>query len=344
MKAVVYKEYGGPEVMELADVPEPGMTVRDVRVEVRAASINPIDYKIRSGQFKRVLRYKLPVVAGFDVSGVVTEVGMRARHFKVGDPVYAYVQHGRMGTLAEQVTIERTDVAPMPKSLSFEQAAAVPLTGLTAWQCAVDAMNLQPGQKVLIHGGAGGVGTFAIQFGKYLGAEVAATASAPKHALLKELGADTCIDYRNEDFAERGRSFDAVLDTVGGSTLYKSFEVVKPGGVVVSIVSLPDEPTARRMGLNPVIRLILRFLNRKIYRAAREAEAGYRFVSVQPSEAQLRRIAGLIDEGHVRPVIDSVYELEDFGKAFAALEDGHATGKIVLRISEEPAQAEAEAV
>lgn len=341
MKAVLYTDYGGPEVMKLGEAPEPGMTVRDVRVEVRAAALNPVDYKIRSGQFKRVLKYKLPVVAGFDVSGIVTEVGMRARHFNVGDPVYAYVQHGRMGTLAEQATIERTDVAPMPKSLSFEEAAAVPLAGLTAWQCLVDAMNVQEGRRILIHAGAGGVGSFAIQFAKYLGAHVTATASESKHTLLRELGAESCIDYRNEDFTAQGRSFDAVLDTIGGGNLYKCFEVVKPGGVVVSIVSLPDEPTARRMGLNPLVRLVLRFLNRKITRAAREADAKYRFVSVQPSEAQLRRIAGLIDEGHVKPVIDSVHDMEDFQQAFAKLEDGHATGKIVVRISEEPEEDEA---
>lgn len=337
MKAVVYRRYGGPEVMELADMPEPGLGVRDVRVAVRAAGLNPVDWKVRSGHLKRAMRLRFPVIAGFDVSGVVTEVGMRARHFKVGDRVYAYVQRGRMGTLAEQVTVERTDVAPMPKSLSFEEAAAVPLAALTAWQCLVDAMKVEPEQRILIHAGAGGVGTFAIQFAKYLGADVATTASEPKHALLRELGADECIDYHAEDFEARGRQYDAVFDTIGGSTLYTSFKVVKPGGTVVSIVSLPDETTARRMGMNSIVRWMLRYLNRKVNAAAGAADARFRAMFVQPSEAQLRRIAALMDEGWVKPVIDSVYPLEAFKDAFAKLETGHATGKIVVRVSEEAA-------
>lgn len=338
MKAVVMKSYGGPEVMELVDLPAPGLWVRDVRIKVYAASINPIDFKIRSGQFKRALKYTLPVPMGFDVAGEVIETGMRATHFDIGDRVFAYVQPGRIGTLAEEITVERTDVAPMPKSLTYEQAAAVPLTALTAWQALVDYIHLAAGQSILIHAGAGGVGTFAIQFAKHLGAHVTATASAPKHALLKELGADECIDYKSQDFTQGGPRFDAVFDTIGGENLMKSFKVVKPGGTVVSIVALPDEPTAKRLGLNWPIRMALRFLSRRITAAAREAKANYRFLSAQPAEAQLRRIAGLIDAGHVRPVIDSVFPLEQFREAFAKLESGHATGKIVIRVRDEAPQ------
>ena len=341
MKAVVMKAYGGPEMMDLVDIAAPQITVRDVKVKVYAASINPIDYKIRSGQFKQVLKYHLPTPMGFDVAGVVTETGMRATHFNEGDRVYAYVQPGRIGTLAEQIAIERTDVAPMPKSLSFEEAAAVPLVALTAWQALVDYFKLKAGQSILIHAGAGGVGTFAIQFAKHAGATVTTTASAPKHALLKELGADECIDYTSTDFTQGRPRFDAVFDTVGGKNLLDSFKVVKPGGTVVSIVSLPDEPTARRFGLGWFPRAVLRFLNRKTLAAARAANANYRFLSAQPAEAQLRRITELIDAGKVRPVIDSVFPLEQFREAFAKLEAGHATGKIVVRVREdEPAATE----
>ncbi len=337
MKAVVMKAYGGPEVMELSDVPAPPLYPRDVRIKIFAASINPIDFKIRSGQFKQVLKYTLPMPMGFDVAGEVIETGMRATHFDVGDRVYACVQSGRIGTLAEEITVERTDVAPMPKSLSYEQAAAVPLVALTAWQVLVDQMRLKAGQTILIHAGAGGVGTFAIQFAKHLGARVTATASAAKHALLKELGADECVDYRSQDFTAGGARFDAVFDTVGGDNLMKSFKVVKPGGTVVCIVALPDEPTAKRLGLNAFVRLALRFMNRKITAAAKAAQANYRFHSATPAEAQLRRIADLIDAGHVRPVIDSVFPLEQFREAFAKLESGHASGKIVVRVREEAA-------
>jgi NADPH:quinone reductase-like Zn-dependent oxidoreductase len=338
MKAVVMNAYGGPEVMELTEVPPPPLYPRDVRVKVYAASINPIDFKIRSGQFKRVLKYTLPLPMGFDVAGEVVETGMRATHFDVGDRVYACVQSGRVGTLAEEITVERTDVAPMPKSLSYEQAAAVPLVALTAWQVLVDHMRLKQGQSILVHAGAGGVGTFAIQFAKHLGARVTATASAPKHAMLKELGADECIDHKSQDFTQGGPRFDAVFDTIGGENLMNSFKVVKPGGTVVSIVSLPDEPTAKRLGLNPLVRFALRFMNRRITAAAKQAQANYRFHSATPAEAQLRRIAEIIDAGHVRPVIDSVFPLEQFREAFAKLESGHATGKIVVRVREEPAK------
>jgi alcohol dehydrogenase len=326
--------------MDLADVAPPEITLRDVKVKIYAASVNPVDYKIRSGKFKRVLKYKLPATMGFDAAGVVTEVGLRARHFKVGKRVYAYVQPGRMGTLAEEIAIERTDVAPMPDSLDFERAAAVPLVALTAWQALVDYIKLKAGQSILIHAGAGGVGTFAIQFAKHLGATVTTTASAPKHALLTELGADECIDYTAADFTEGGARFDAVFDTVGGKTLLDSFRVVKPGGTVVSIVSLPDEATARRFGLGWFARMMLRYMNRPITSAARAANANYRFLSTQPAEAQLRRIGELIDAGEVRPVIDSVFPLEQFREAFAKLEGGHATGKIVIRVREDDTQQE----
>jgi NADPH:quinone reductase-like Zn-dependent oxidoreductase len=340
MKALVYKDYGGPEVMALTEIPDPQTTQRDVKVRVYAAGLNPVDFKIRNGQFRRAFKFNMPLVAGFDVSGVVTEVGLRARHFEEGDRVFAFVNMGRPGTCMDTVCIDRSDVAPMPKSLSFDQAAGVPLAALTAWQALVDAMKLQSGQEILIHAGAGGVGTFAIQFARHMGARVTATASAGKHALLKELGAAECIDYTKTNFTTLGPKFHAVFDTVGEKTLIDSFKVVKPGGKVVSIVSLPDDAAAKRLNMGLVARLFIRHKLRPVVAAARAAKAEYRWFSAAPSEAQLRRIAELIDQGHVKVIMDSVHPLDNFREAFAKLESGHATGKIVLRIRAEEAPAQ----
>jgi len=340
MKALIYKDYGGPEVMELTDIPDPQTGQRDVKVRVHAAGLNPVDHKIRTGMLRRALKFNMPIVAGFDVSGVVTEVGLRARHFEEGDRVFAYVNMGRPGTCMETICIDRSDVAPMPKSLSFDQAAGVPLAALTAWQTLVDVIKPQSGHEILIHAGAGGVGTFAIQFARHMGARVTTTASAGKHALLKELGAAECIDYTNTDFTTLGPKFHAVFDTVGGKTLVDSFKVVKPGGKVVSVVSLPDDATAKRMNLGFVARFVIRQKLKPVLAAARAAKAEYRWISVAPSEAQLRRIGELIDQGHVKVVIDSVHPFENFRDAFTKLESGHATGKIVLHIRDEEAPAQ----
>ncbi len=335
MKALIYKDYGGPEVMGLTDIPEPQTGQRDIKVKVHAAGLNPVDYKIRKGQFRQVFKFQMPIVAGFDVSGVVTEVGLRARHFEEGDRVFAYVNMGRPGTAMETICIDRSDVAPMPKSLSFDQAAGVPLAALTAWQALVDIIKPQPGHEILVHGGAGGVGTFAIQFARHMGARVTTTASAAKHHLLKELGAGECVDYTKSDFTQLGKKFHAVLDTIGGKTLIDSFKVVKPGGKVASIVSLPDDATAKRMNMGLIARFVIKRKLKPVIAAAKAAKAEYRWMSAQPSEAQLRRIGELIDQGHVKVVMDSIHPLDDFKAAFTKLESGHATGKIVLHIRDE---------
>lgn len=340
MKALVYKSYGGPEVMALSDIPEPQTGQRDVKVQVYAAGLNPVDYKIRNGMLRRALKYNLPIVAGFDVSGVVTEVGLRARHFEEGDRVFAFVNMGRPGTCMETICIDRSDVAPMPKSLSFDQAAGVPLAALTAWQALHDAIKIRPNEEILIHAGAGGVGSFAVQIARGMGARVTTTVSAGKQALARELGAEECIDYTKADFTALGPKFHAVFDTVGGKTLIDSFKVVKPGGKVVSIVALPDEESAKHLKLGLIPRLFIRFSLRDVMAAAKAAKAEYKWFSVAPSEAQLRRIGELIDQGKVKVILDSVYPLENFREAFGALESGHATGKIVLHIRDEEAPAQ----
>jgi alcohol dehydrogenase len=332
MKSIVFNEYGGREVMSIQDMPEPETHNRDIKIKVHAAGINPVDWKTRAGFLKRVLKLEFPAKMGFDCAGEVVEVGMRARNNKVGDRVYAYTGAKNMGTFSEYVTIEKTDVAPMPDSLSYEDAASLPLVGLTAWQVIVDIMKLKEGQKIFIHCGSGGVGTFAIQLAKHIGAEVTTTSSEKNHAFLNSLGADRCIDYTKEDFTTLGPEFDAVFAITGDDDLLNSFKIVKPGGIVVGITALPDEEYARQLGLGFLARLVLRRQNKPIIDAAKKAEADYRFWALQPSEAQLRRIAELVDKGAIKPTIDSVYEFDQFQEAFSQLENGHARGKVVLRV------------
>lgn len=317
------------------------MTARDVKVKVYVASLNPVDWKIREGHLKRAIQLKFPWIMGQDMAGVVTEVGMRARNLKVGDRVYARVNHLKMGTLTETVSVEKTDVAAMPESLSFEEAASIPLVGLTAWQVIVEIMKIEKGQSIFIHSGAGGVGSFAIQLAKHLGATVTTTASAGNHALLKDLGADEVIDYAQADYTEKGAVYDAVFAIRGDEDLEKSFKLVKPGGIVVGITGLPDDLYAQKSGLGFFVRMFLRYANRKITALAAGAQATYRFHALEPSEAQLRRIAELIDSGEIKPLIDTIYPFEDYAKAFEQLEKGHAKGKIVIRVATEPEEKEA---
>lgn len=340
MKAVVINAYGGPEQASLMDIPEPEMLNRDVRIKVHAASLNPVDWKFREGHLKRAYKVSFPWILGQDVAGVVTEVGMRARNLKVGDRVYARVNHLKMGTLCEEVCVEKTDVAKMPESVSFEEAASIPLVGLTTWQVMVEIMKVNEGDSVFIHSGSGGVGTFAIQLAKHLGARVTSTSSAANHDLLRELGADETVDYHEQDYAEFGPTFDHVFAIRGGEDLIKSFQLVKPGGSVVGISGLPDDTYAKGAGFGFVTRMFLKRANRDVTNAASKAQAQYRFHALSCSEAQLRRIAALIDEGAIKPVVDSVYPLEEYADAFKKLEGGHARGKIVVRVAEEKATSE----
>lgn len=335
MKAIVINGYGGPDKASIQDVPEVEMTARDVKVKVHAASLNPVDWKIREGQLKQAFKLTFPRILGQDMSGVVTEVGMRARNLKVGDRVYARVNHLKMGTLCEYVCVEKTDVCVMPKSLSFDDAASIPLVGLTSWQVLVEIMKLSEGQSVFIHSGAGGVGSFAIQLAKHLGATVTTTASAKNHEFVKGLGADEVIDYTTSDYTAKGPIFDAVFAIRGEADLENSFKIVKPGGIVVGITGLPDDLYARKRGMGFVPRMIMRFLNRKIVALAAQAKATYRFHALDPSEAQLRRIAELIDSGAIKPVVEHVYSFEQYAEAFEALEKGHTRGKIVISVSSE---------
>jgi NADPH:quinone reductase-like Zn-dependent oxidoreductase len=333
MKAFVVERYGDADTVRAGDVPDPKVGPDDVLVRIHAASVNPIDIKIRDGDLKTILPLRAPFVLGNDLAGTVVALGARVTRFDIGDEVYAHPAQNRMGTFAELIAIHEDDVATKPATLTMAEAASVPLVGLTAWQALVERADLRPGQKVLVHAGAGGVGTIAIQLAKHLGAYVATTASATKTDLVKNLGADVVIDYRKQAFETILHNYDVVLDTVGGETLDKSLQVLKPGGMVVSVTGPPDPAFARGIGANPAIRLAIAALSYRIRRRARRYRVTYSYLFMKASGDQLRELAALIDAGTIRPVVDSVFDFDRTREALAHLEQGHArAGKVVIRM------------
>lgn len=330
MRAFGINKYGEP--VQLKKVAMPSIGPEDVLVKISAASINPLDLKIREGKLKPILPYKLPLILGNDMAGVVVKVGPKVTKFTVGDEVYARPNQDRIGTFAEYISVAEQDVAHKPKTLSMGEAAAVPLVGLTAWQILVERANIQKGDKVLIHAGSGGVGTFAIQLAKYLGAYVATTASKDNLTLVKDLGADVVIDYKTQQFEDILHGYDLVLDTQGGSTLEKSVQVLKPGGRIVSISGPPDYAFAKSAGLNIVLRVAMTMLSRKIHKLAKRHGVGYSFLFMASSGEQLTELAKLIDQGVIRIVIDRMFPFESTKEALAYAEGGRAKGKVVVSI------------
>ncbi|MFD1538844.1 NADP-dependent oxidoreductase [Nonomuraea guangzhouensis] len=331
MKAFVVERYH-KDGLRAADVPEPRLGDGDVLVRVRAAGVNPLDSKIRDGEFKLILRYRRPFVLGNDVAGVVTRVGPAVRGLKVGDEVYARPGKDRIGTFAQLIAIDQDDVALKPASLSMSEAAAVPLAGLTAWQALVERANVTAGQKVLIHAGSGGVGTMAIQLAKHLGATVATTTSTANVDWVKSLGADIVVDYRHEDFAAVLSGYDVVLDSLGGETLAKSLTVVKPGGLVIGVAGPPDPGFAKEIAASAVLRVAMTLLSRRIRRQAKRWGVRYSFLFMRASGPQLRELTTLIDAGHVRPVVDRMFPFDATLEALAYVEQGHAKGKVVVTL------------
>lgn len=333
MKAFVAERYGDADTVRAGDVPDPKVGPHDILVQIHAASINPVDLKIRDGDLKAILPFRPPFVLGNDLAGTVVAVGARVTRFAVGDEVYAHPDQNRMGTFAELIAIHQDDVAPKPATLTMTEAASIPLVGLTAWQALVERANLRPGQKVLIHAGAGGVGTIAIQLAKHLGASVATTASATKTDLVKNLGADVVIDYQKQAFETILHDYDIVLDTVGGETLDKSLRVLKPGGTVITITGPPDPTFAKEIGANPVIRLAIAALSYRTRRRARRHQVTYSYLFMKASGDQLRELIALIDAGIIRPVVDSIFDFEQTREALAHLEQGRTkAGKVVVRM------------
>src|SRR6187200_3567437 len=297
MKAFVVEHYG-KDGLRAAHVPEPEIGDRDVLVKVRAASVNPLDKMIRDGEFKRLLKYRTPFVLGHDVAGVVTRVGSAVRDVQVGDEVYARPRDLRIGTFAQYIAIDQDDVAPKPASLTVHEAAAVPLVALAAWQALVDRAHAQPGQKVLVHAGSGGLGSTVIQLAKHLGATVATTARAENAKLVRSLGADVVVDYRKQDFAEVLSGYDVVLDSLGGENLEKSLTVLKPGGQAIGVTGPPDPGFAKQLRAPTPIGVAMGVLSRKVRKQARKLGVSYSFLFMQASGAQLRELAALYDAGH----------------------------------------------
>src|SRR5215213_4219022 len=273
MKAFIVDRYGSTDGVRAGDMPDPQLREDDVLVQIHATSVNPLDLGIRDGAFKRILPYRLPLILGNDVAGVVVRVGTRVRKFKPGDEVYARPDKDRIGTFAQFISINEDDLALKPESLGMEEAAGVPLVGLTAWQALIERAGLEKGQKVLIHAGSGGVGTIAIQLAKHVGATVATTTSTANVGLVKSLGADVVIDYRKHDFADTLRDYDVVLNSLDKSTLEKSLRVLKPGGQLISISGPPDAAFARSIGASWPLRMIMGALSYGITAKAKRRQA-----------------------------------------------------------------------
>jgi NADPH:quinone reductase-like Zn-dependent oxidoreductase len=313
MNAIRIHNYGGPAVLQFEDAPRPQLGKGEVLVRVHAAGVNPLDWKVRSGSLNGFIQHKLPLIPGWDVSGVVEQVGpgpAAAGRFKKGDEVFAMADPTRDGAYADYVAVRATALAIKPKSLHHVRAAATPVSALTAWRSLFDLGHLQPGQRILIHGGSGGVGHFAVQLAKWKGAYVIATASTNNWDLLRKLGADETIDYTIQKFENVAHKIDIVLDTIGGETQERSWLVLKKGGVLISLVQPPSEQKANQFGVRGIM------------------------CTVQPDGAQLSAIAKLIDSAKLRPTIDRILPLSEARRAHELSQNGHARGKIVLRVKD----------
>ncbi|MED4227909.1 NADP-dependent oxidoreductase [Neobacillus cucumis] len=331
MRAMVIDRYGKVP-MRLAEMPTPEIGEYEVLAEIHAASINPVDFKIRDGKVKLLVKYNMPLILGNDFSGVVAKVGAKVTRFKVGDEIYARPRKSKIGTFAEYIAIHEEDIALKPKNLSFEEAASIPLVGLTTYQALIDILQLQKGQKILIHAGAGGVGTFAIQLAKLIGATVATTASVAGANLVKSLGADEIINYKTEKFEEILKNYDAVFDTLGGEILEKSFEVIKSGGKMVSVSGLPNARFGKEYGSGFFKTLLFSAASHKLTALEKKHNVQYTFLFMKPSGEQLRIIASFIETGKIKPIIDRVVPFENAQKAMEYAESGRAKGKIILKI------------
>lgn len=332
MRAFVLQRYGKGQSLQLADVPPPSLRDDEVLIEVHAAGVNPLDTKIRDGEFKLVLPYRPPLILGHDVAGVVREVGPGVRRFKPGDAVYARADDFRIGTFAEFIAVKASSLALKPERLSMAEAASIPLVGLTAWQALVEKARLRKGQKVFIQAGSGGVGSFAIQLARHLGATVATTTSSANAALVRSLGADTVIDYKTQDFEQVLRDCDVVLNSQDGRTLEKSLRVLRRGGRLISISGPPDPEFARAIGAPAFVGLAVRLLSAGVRCKARALGIDYSFLFMRPDGRQLQEITRLIGAGSLCPVVDRVFPFEATNDAMAYVDSGRAKGKVVIRI------------
>jgi len=332
MKSFIVKRYGKKERLQLEEITEPTPQEKDVMVKVYVAGVNQLDSKVKNGDFKLILPYKAPFILGHDVAGVVTKVGSQVSKFKVGDGVYARPADRRIGTFAEYISMNENDVALKPKNISMEEAASIPLVGLTAWQALVEKSNVKKGQKVFIQAGSDGVGTFAIQLAKHLGATVATTTSTNNIALVKSLGADIVIDYKKEDFETILKDYDVALNSQDTKTLEKSLRILKPEGKAISISGPPDMNFAKEIGAPWFVKLIMKILSWGIKKKAKRLSVNFSFLFMRAEGNQLSEITSLINAGIIRPVMDKVFPFEQTNEALAYVESGHAKGKVVIKL------------
>ncbi|OTG72244.1 NADPH:quinone oxidoreductase [Acinetobacter sp. ANC 4218] len=332
MKAAYITRYGNINDVQIDEQPKPSLTENAVLVKVHAASINPLDLRVLEGEFKAILPVPFPFILGNDFAGTVVEVGSKVSQFKVGDEVYAKTDLN--GAFAEYTVVQQSSLALKPQNISMEQAAALPLVGLTSWQALVEIAKVKAGQKVLIHAGSGGVGSIAIQLAKSLGATVTTTTSEKNIPWVKALGADTIIDYKTMDFEQELKDYDVVLDTQGGKTLEKSLNILKRGGRLISISGPPDKNFAEAIKANWFLKCVIPLLSWSIRHKAKKRDISYSFLFMQPNGQQLSEISKLVESGKINPVVDKTYTFSEIKDAFHYVNTGRAKGKIVLKISE----------
>ncbi len=332
MKAMILDRYGKKGRMRLGDMPEPKLEKNEVLVQVHAAGVNPLDALIKSGEFKMLLPYRFPLVLGHDVAGVVVRVGKRVKKFKPGDEVYSRPEDFRIGAFAELIAIKEDSLAIKPKALTMEEAASIPLVGLTAWQALVETAKLKKGQKIFIQAGSGGVGITAIQLAKHLGAFVATTTSTANVEWVKRLGADIVIDYKKDDFEKSLYGYDVVLNSQDGKTLEKSLSVLKSGGKLISISGPPTPEFADAIKAPWYVKQVMRFLSAGIRSKAKRLGVNYSFLFMKANGGQLQQITELIDSGAIHTVVDRVFSFESTQEALDYVETGRAKGKVVVKI------------
>lgn len=332
MKAFIIEKYSKQGDLKFAEIPVPEMKPNEILVEIHAAGVNLLDFKIKTGEFKLILPYKLPLIMGHDVAGIVIGLGKNVTKFKIGDEIYARPADFRIGTFAEYIAVNENDAALKPSNTSMEEAASMPLVALTAWQALVEEANLRRGQKVFIQAGSGGVGTIAIQLAKHLGATVATTASQQSFTTLKDLGADVLIDYKNQDFEDMLENYDLVLNSQDEKTLRKSIQILKPGGKIISISGPPTPDLATSAGAPWFVKVILYFMSLSILKKAKKRNISYSFLFMKAHGSQLSQITKLIESGVIKPVLDKVFAFEKTNEALSYVKSGRAKGKVVIKM------------
>jgi NADPH:quinone reductase-like Zn-dependent oxidoreductase len=332
MKAFSLKKYSKSAKLQLVEMPEPSVKENEVLIEVYASSVNLLDSKLKWGEFKLILPYKMPLILGHDVAGVVVKVGSKVKSFKIGDEIYARPSDFNIGTFAQFIAINEKDIALKPNNLTMEEAASIPLVGLTAWQALVENGNLQKGQKIFIQAGSGGVGTIAIQLAKYLGATVATTASQKSFDSLRNLGADLLIDYKTQSFETILENYDLVLNSQDAKTLEKSVGIVKTGGKVISISGPPTPVFATEFGLPWYVKMVTSLLSSGIRKKANKQQIDYSFLFMKADGKQLAELTKLLESGIIKPVIDKIFPFEETNEAMTYVESGRAKGKVVIKV------------